>query len=281
MHIGMAVAAVEEVVDAIVDTFMAFVQWAIESIGDVVDALLGPVIQVMDDAKKVFHKTMCLATQQAREDLAGAGEVASGTLQSVAKALFGDYFFILLTIASIASIALTILKIVTTVFGFLISTVVCMIAGVLFQHAVDSISFSSCESGIQDDTRSGVMGWLGASPEGSSESDSDLEEGMSVFDGCWGVFEIIPEMAILESCRTLKNVRNLALSIMVTSLAFINLAIGDVTLEVLTLALSELLWLESFWEFITSGAMDKELSILAIIVSFVGVTTSLGAMFLE
>ncbi len=81
-------------------------------------------------------------------------------------------------------------------------------------------------------------------------------------------------MALLGSCRTLKNARNLTLSIMVTSLAFINLDPGDVTIEILTLALSGLLWLESFRDVFAMGPEDKTLPWLSILVSGTGIMIS-------
>ena len=265
-----AAQVIAAVVDAIVDAFLAFLDWVIEFIGQVVNAVFGPIIQKLNEMKDAFFLGMQLFSGKARGDIASAGGVAQSTLGDLANVLFGDFFVFLLVIATIASVVFTILKVVTNVFGFLLSMAITMIAGVLIGQIVSAATGSEYPL---DGSKSGVTSWMESTLGKSGRSGEDKETDLKAFEGCWGVFGLIPEMAIYEATRLLKDARNLALSVCITMLAFANIALDDIILDVLALGLSGLLFIDTIID-IGKGTGDDVIPILALVVSGVGLSIS-------
>ncbi len=132
---------VEQVVDAIVDAFMAFVQWATEFIKLIVGTFLSPLIQSIEDLAGRYYRGIASAVVAGVNDFLIDGELSLSTFAKFSAAWFDDFYWILFAIASLVTILFVILLPVTSIFGFLLA-----FAGSCILGYVASTAFGLAES---------------------------------------------------------------------------------------------------------------------------------------
>ena len=229
---GMATAIVQAA-QKMVDAFNAFVTWAVTFIRDTVNSVLGAVSDSMWSLLNGQYLSMQQFSASAQGDIHGPnGSVSEGTKASLSDLIFGDFFWLLVGIATLASVAWLLLNGLTLGFGFLATFAVTMIVGVLLKEAVNYVS-SASGTNPTDYGKSAIMDELNAML-GSSQNET-VSDGADVFEACFGIFTFIPEMAMFA---VLKEKLTFALTLSITLLAFMNLVTKDPIISVTTLGVS-------------------------------------------
>ncbi len=119
----------EAIVDAIFDSFMAFVQWAIEFIETVVDAILSPVIQAIENLIGGYYSGLAASIDGAIADYSADGNLDSSAYSRFSNAWFGSLYWILFSLGAIMTVILLMLTPITAPFNFLLSFVAMAIIG--------------------------------------------------------------------------------------------------------------------------------------------------------
>jgi hypothetical protein len=122
---------------------------------------------------------------------------------------------------------------------------------------------------LSDYGKSSIMNELDRLLGKSNKSEYDLAFGADVIDACWGVIAIIPEAAVYA---VMKNGWDLALSVIMTLVAFINLAIQNTLISILTLTISILCIVKLSTQ--ASLIKDDSIWLLGLVSGAVGISTS-------
>jgi hypothetical protein len=158
--ISSAAATVEQAVHKLWNAFMAFVDWAIEFIGRVLIAIFGPIIQAIQKSYDDFVIGVTVAMELAKSDVIRSGIVASASMKGVVDALTGPIFWVLVAISIAISVALLILKVVTNIFGFLLTIALSMIAGLVIEGALKANQASDSPLNCIFDPLQNFQNWL-------------------------------------------------------------------------------------------------------------------------
>jgi hypothetical protein len=118
-----AVIFIEAAVDAIVDAFMAFVQWAVNLILSVVDTVLSPIVKGIESLVCGYYRGIASAIGDGVTEYSRSGTLSLSTFSAFTRAWFGDFYWVLLGISAVITVVLLLLLPVTSVFSFLLSFV--------------------------------------------------------------------------------------------------------------------------------------------------------------
>jgi hypothetical protein len=230
---GAAIQAVAAATKVVVDAFNAFVAWAIDYFSETINRVLGTISNTIQSLINGQYLSMSQFSLSAHGDVHGAGgNVSDQTKVQLKGLVYGDFFWVLVGAATLVSLILLGFQVITLGFGFLTSIAIMMIAGELLKNAINYISSASGTSST-DFGKSAIMNEINGTL-GSNQNEG-VSDGVDIFDACFGIFTFIPEMAMFA---VLKDKMDFALTLSMTLLAFMNLAIKDPIISVMTLGVS-------------------------------------------
>ena len=262
--ISDAVSAAET---AVVNAFNAFVAWAINYFSETINSVLGTISNTIGSLMNGQFQSMLQFSVNSHRDVHGTGgNVSSQTKTDLHGLVYGDFFWVLVGAATLASLILLGFQVITFGFGFLTSIAVMMIAGELLKNAINYVS-STSGSGSTDFGKSTITDELD-NILGSNQNES-ISEGAEVFDACFGVFAFGPEMGLFA---VLKDKMDFALTISMTLLAFMNLVIKDSIISVITLGVSLICLAKLYCDM--AEIEDRALVTLGLLCSGAGITIS-------
>jgi len=132
-------SAVTTTITKIADAFNAFVQWAIEFIESMLNAILSPIVTPLMEAVADYQNGLLSSLQLCVDEYQSIGYVTNSALSSLGKALMGtliDVVYIVFTAIEVALLALTV---VTIGFAFLISFAISSIIGIVVENVIGFI----------------------------------------------------------------------------------------------------------------------------------------------
>jgi hypothetical protein len=266
-----------EIAETIVDVYMTFIDLAIELIQEIIDRVLSPIADMIWSLLDGQYQSMLLFSANAQCDIQDTGAVSNETKIALPSLLFGDFFWYLYVAAVAISGALMLMHVISGGFDFLLSIAVTMIAIELIKDAVNFISASS-GLGSGDYGKSAIMAELGELL-GSSPNEN-ISVGMDVLDSCYGIFTLIPEIALFA---ILKDKFDLALTVSITLLAFMNLGLKDPIISVMTLGASLILLGKLYHDRTDLTILIKEPALInfAFVVAFSGIGVSSACLAIE
>jgi len=121
---------------SIVDAFVAFMEWAIEFIQDIVDMVFGPIVDAIADAIDDFNHGIAAALSKCISELSSTGEISLHSKSQVFDAFYSDLFWVLMGVSVLISIVLMAIVGLTTVFGFILSFAISAIMSALIVNAI-------------------------------------------------------------------------------------------------------------------------------------------------
>jgi hypothetical protein len=144
---------VQDAVDAIVDAFWAFVEWALKFIQELAASFFSPLIDPIVNCIDKYYAGIATAGSSIENDLNTEGSISSESIHMMVDAILGDLFWIMLGVISITALILSVFSIATGGLSFittlalnvLISTLVLTIFGVINVLTSDS---GSCPGSV-------------------------------------------------------------------------------------------------------------------------------------
>jgi hypothetical protein len=216
--------------DTIVDAFLAFVEWAVAFIQEIVDTVFGPIVEAISDLVDSYCSGVQSALKRAEGDVVATGSVSSSSLSMLSSALQGDLYWVLLGLATVIELVLLAITPITITFGFLISVAISLIVTVVVQEALKVDETERWEGELAAETTDeDVMGTiLGIEASSGNERDEKMKVAWTIMSGTLGIWSGSIGLRILSFAKA-KVVSGLALatSAISTILGFSSISVED------------------------------------------------------
>ncbi|HUT27227.1 MAG TPA: hypothetical protein VMW85_04180 [Methanomassiliicoccales archaeon] len=190
-----AAAAVQGAVDAIVDAFMAFVDWAIDFITATLTAVFDPLISSVTNAINSYLAGLNSAMLLIQSDVESTGSISAKGASNFVNALNGELYWILFGIATIFFVIVLAISAITNVFGFIVGiiasvAVMYIIEQMLSSNYIGGESFNVNIDGLTADYVRDLALDAGAGPQTPEEEQSqeglDWSAGLTMFGFIFG-----------------------------------------------------------------------------------------------
>jgi len=185
-----AAAAVQDAVDAIVDTFMAFVDWIIDLMVNYLETLFSTLIESIENAIESYAHGVNQAFSNAEQDVVAFGSVTSESLNKLYTALTADLFILMLGIGISIQILLKALTVLTMGASFLITVLVSVAVGYIVNEVVKSNQFNEFTGSICDGI-SGLYDWMEENFGPGEDPPSRVQIAWTAFGFCMCVLSAV------------------------------------------------------------------------------------------
>jgi hypothetical protein len=164
--------------DAIVDAFLAFLDWAVAFIQEIVDTVFGPIVEAIERLFNDYCEGVNAAVNSAAQDILEIGFISPLSLSGLMVSLNGDLYFVLLAIAATVSLTIILLKALTGPFSFLLQFAFTAILSLLVQEAMGGSIEERYECDVPPDpsesTIQGLSEALVGDPDFEGPTDSQM-----------------------------------------------------------------------------------------------------------
>jgi len=231
--LSAAAAAVQDAMDAIVDAFLAFVDWiiaiAIEMMNQFYASVLAPILSLGENSYlSISAAANCVNETGDNDDKS-----------SLSDALYGNLFLSMFILAIGINAVLLALKIISGGMIFLLGTLVAIVVMVLITEIL-GINPNGDDPGNPNDTsEDSVSAWI-VSFFGQ-QSGADIIIG--ILNSFWFTIAIIPSMLAWDATG---SIGSLAVTLFCLIISFYSLTSQDILVNVLLCAICGILIIESF-----------------------------------
>jgi len=265
--VSTAISVVETAVDRIVDAFCAFVDWAIEQVSNIFNSLIAPLVDYISDAMHKIYSSIKSASTSIIADLEEGSQATADSLNQMTNSIIGDLFFWIVGISVTINLAIFLIKGMTLGAGFLISTCLCVMAGLVVTNIIGMAAGSYDGSAPQDSTNGAITDWIESIFLQAGKSPTDIDQLVGYLDSFWCVIELIPSMVVMEAVPGFAAGIGLAATLFSIIIGFYAIADHDARLSAVGLVLSLIGVIDSYFGEAVN-TLSKELRYLTKAIAF-------------
>ncbi|MCX6651177.1 MAG: hypothetical protein NT131_05940 [Methanomassiliicoccales archaeon] len=274
--LAAAAAAVQDAVDAIVDAFMAFVDWIIDLMVTYLDALFSPIIQSIEDAIISYCEGVNSAYQKAEEDVINFGSVTGETTSQLFSAANANLFIIILGVGIALKIILDAFTVLTAGMTFLLMLLISPIIGYIMNEVIKAFDYDEFVGSICESFE-GLYHWMEETFGPGEDPPTHVQVAWIAIGCCLNVVGVFYSLnGFLHDC--LGTAIDLALGIISTVIGLFATSINSIGLGLLGIGLGCVPLIHTIINFKESTGSDKVLNLIVLTFGGIGIYCSSKAI---
>jgi len=243
------------------------VDWAIEQVSNIFNSLIAPLVDYISDAMHKIYSSIKSASTSIIADLEEGSQATADSLNQMTNSIIGDLFFWIVGISVTINLAIFLIKGMTLGAGFLISTCLCVMAGLVVTNIIGMAAGSYDGSAPQDSTNGAITDWIESIFLQAGKSPTDIDQLVGYLDSFWCVIELIPSMVVMEAVPGFAAGIGLAATLFSIIIGFYAIADHDARLSAVGLVLSLIGVIDSYFGEAVN-TLSKELRYLTKAIAF-------------